>query len=92
MLEQALAAHNLAVESFARTIEVSSINIIKALVAGDAGIAFLYEAAIARDVEAGRLALINPDEPLAEHDIAFIYLKNSAFADRLDRLFDDLSR
>lgn len=92
VLEQALAAHNLAVESFARTIEVSSINIIKALVAGDAGIAFLYEAAIARDVEAGRLALINPDEPLAEHDIAFIYLKNSAFADRLDRFFDDLSR
>ena len=92
VLEQALSARNLSIGSFARTIEVSSINIIKSLVAGGAGIAFLYEAAIVRDVAEGRLALINPAEPIAEHDIAFIHLKNSAFTARLDRFFDELAR
>ena len=91
MLERALFDRNLAVEGFSQIIEVSSINIIKRLVARGAGISFLYEAAVQRDIDNGTLAPIPLSDALIEHDIAFIRLKNSAFATQLARFFDDIA-
>lgn len=91
VLERALFDHNLTIGSFAHVIEVSSINIIKTLVAEGAGIAFLYEAAVADDISSGRLARIRLNSTAIEHDIAFVHLKNSAFADRLMRFYDDIA-
>lgn len=91
VLERALFDRNLSVASFSRLIEATSINIIKTLVAEGAGIAFLYEAAVERDIASGRLARIPLAEPTVEHDIAFIHLAESAFSDRLARFFDDIA-
>lgn len=90
VLERALFDRNLSVASFSHVVEASSINIIKTLVAQGSGIAFLYEAALHNDVDSGRLSRIDVLDLQAEHDIAFIYLKHSAFADRLDRFFGDI--
>lgn len=90
VLEHALAARNLTVESFARSTEVESINIIKTLVESGYGISFLYEAAVARELAAGTLVRL----PLAgrpiEHDITLIRLKDNVFQKEFDHFFENL--
>lgn len=90
VLAHTLAQENLSVGSFARVTEVESINIIKVLAEHGYGITFLYEAAVQREIASGTLVRI----PLAgrpiEHDITFLSLKGSAFADEVASLFDDL--
>lgn len=90
VLEHALAARNLSVDSFARATEVESINIIKQLVASGYGITFLYGAAVVCELEAGTLTRIPLAGPLIEHDITFISPKGSVFAAEYARLFDGL--
>ena len=90
MLEHALAARNLSVDSFARVTEVESINIIKQFAASGYGIAFLYGAAVVCDLEAGMLARIPLAGHLIEHDFTFIRPKGSVFGAEYARLFDDL--
>ena len=90
MLERALFDRNLTIASFARMVEASSINIIKRLVAQGAGISFLYEAAVARELSDGTLARIALVDELIEHDIAFIHLKDSAYSEQLARFCDDV--
>ena len=72
VLEHALAARNLSVDSFARATEVESVNIIKQFAASGYGIAFLYGAAVVCELEAGTLARIPLAGHLIEHDITFI--------------------
>ncbi len=90
VLAHALEEKNLSIESFTRVTEVESINLIKAFVSSGYGLAFLYEVAVERELEEGSLVRI----PLAgrplEHDITFIRLKGSAFAEEFSRLFEDL--
>ena len=90
VLEHALAARNLSVDSFARVTEVESINIIKQFAASGYGIAFLYGAAVVCDLEAGTLARIPLAGHLIEHDFTFIRPKGSVFGAEYARLFDDL--
>ena len=90
VLEHALAARNLSVESFARVTEIESVNIIKQFAASGYGIAFLYGAAVVCDLEAGTLARIPLAGHLIEHDITFIRPKGSVFGAEYARLFDDL--
>ena len=90
VLEHALAARNLSVDSFARATEVESVNIIKQFAASGYGIAFLYGAAVVCELEAGTLARIPLAGHLIEHDITFIRPKGSVFGDEYARLFDDL--
>lgn len=92
VLEHALFDRNLAIGDFSHASEVSSIGVIKRLVAGGAGIAFLYEAAVRDDLASGALARI-PIEggPIARHDISFVRLPRSAYAAQLDALFDEIA-
>lgn len=91
VLEHALAARNLSLDGFARTTEVTSINIIKTLVANGYGIAFLYESAVQADCEAGVLQKIDLAEPPISHDMTFIWLKGSLFESEFRGLVGDLA-
>lgn len=90
VLSNALAARNLSIEGFADTIVAESIGIIKVLVAHDLGIAFLYEAAVQREVQEGALRALPLGERPIQHDVSFIRHKNSAFEPELKALFDAL--
>ena len=90
VLEHALAAQNLTVDGFAQASVVESLDVIKILVEHDLGISFLYEAAVARELAAGTLRVIDPEGLAILHDIAFIRLKNSVFEREFQNLFADL--
>lgn len=92
VLENALAARNLAIDSFAKTSEVSSIGVIKELVKHGVGISFLYRVAVEAEVERGELALIELAGNPIEHDIAFVRLPGSVFEEQLRRLFEGMRR
>ena len=60
------------------------------MVAHDLGVAFLYEAAVQRELQEGSLKEVPLAGPPIQHDIAFIRLKGSAFEPELQALFDAL--
>ena len=91
VLEHALAARNLALGGFEQASVVESLDIIKVFAARDLGIAFLYEAAVARELEAGILRIVELEDFEVEHDISFIRLKDSVFDSEFQRLFADLT-
>ncbi|MCI8424510.1 MAG: LysR family transcriptional regulator [Adlercreutzia sp.] len=90
VLAHALAARNLKLSSFAAVRTVESLDIIKVFVAEDLGIAFVYEAAIARELAEGSLAVIPLTGPALTHDISFVRLKDSAYEDDYRQLFSAL--
>lgn len=91
VLEHALAERNLTVESFARMTEVSSLNIIKEFVAAGVGVSFLYDAAVGAELQAGELARIALAGAPLSHAITFVHAKGSAFSQRFERFFDELT-
>ncbi len=90
VLDHALAARNLSIEGFADTLIAESLGVIKVMVAHDLGVAFLYEAAVQRELQEGSLKEVPLAGPPIQHDIAFIRLKGSAFEPELQALFDAL--
>lgn len=90
VLEHALAERNLALSSFARTTEVSSLNIIKEFVSAGVGVSFLYEAAVEGELAAGTLARIPLSGAPMGHAITFVHEKGSVFSERFERFFDEL--
>lgn len=91
VLEHALSGHNLILDTFARTTEVTSLNIIKTLVEHDYGIAFLYEPAIRAECERGTLQEIPLEDGPITHDFTFIWLKGSLFDNEFRSLINELS-
>ena len=82
ILEKHLAARDLGVDDFAGTLELASIPAIKACVTAGAGISFLYRAAVERELAAGELVDITPDDFAIEHDFALIWQRDSRYAER----------
>ena len=82
ILEKHLAARNLGVYDFAGTLELASIPAIKACVTAGAGISFLYRVAVERELAAGELVDITPDDFAIEHDFALIWQRGSRYAER----------
>lgn len=91
VLEHALAARNLTLESFRRVDEVESLDIIKVLASRGAGISFLYEAAVQRELAEGSLRSVPLDGPAIQHDITFIRLQGSVFEGEFRTLFAELA-
>lgn len=90
VLEHVLSDHNLVIDAFARTTEVTSLNIIKTLVEQDYGITFLYEPAVRAECEQGTLQKIPLEDSPIEHDFTFIWLKGSFFDIELRTLINEL--
>lgn len=91
VLEHALAARNLSLDGFARTTEITSLNIIKTFVEQDYGIAFLYESAVRAECEAKTLRRIELADAPIRRDMTFIWLRGSLFAEEFRALVGDLA-
>lgn len=76
ILEYSLMRHNIALSDFAGLIEVNDIKVQKALVEQGAGIAFLFEAAVAGEK---KLQAVPIDGFPLQHEINIIWRKNSIF-------------
>ncbi|MPN41546.1 hypothetical protein SDC9_189099 [bioreactor metagenome] len=63
------------------------MNVIKYLTMQDCGITFLYEAAVKKELEEKRLKKITLKDLNIQHDMTFIWRKNSVFTDYYDELF-----
>ena len=88
VLEHALRRRNLALSSFSRVVEVSSIGIIKSFVEAGLGVSFVYEAAVACELGEKSLARIEVrGEPIV-HDISFVRPRGSVFEGDFAMLFE----
>ncbi len=88
ILEQFLESRNMRIEEFSHVSEVSSIHTIKELVMDGCGIAFLYEAAVRRELESGLLRKVELEDFQITHDLTFVWRKGSIFADCYYDLFE----
>ncbi|QAT42797.1 LysR family transcriptional regulator [Aminipila luticellarii] len=87
ILERALEGKNYALSDFKNKVEVSNMNVIKFLTKEDCGITFLYEAAVKDELKAKTLRKVHLKDLNIQHDMTFIWRKNSIFTDYYCKLF-----
>lgn len=87
IFENILKQYNYSLNSFQNIIEIGNMAAIKQLVASSLGVTFLYEIAAKKELERGELRRID----IAGFDITrefnFVFLKDSAYADKYTRYF-----
>lgn len=89
ILERALAARDLSTDDFAGTIELASIPAIKACVAAEAGVTFLYRRAAADELARGELVDMTPPDFEVEHDFSAVWQRGSLYAGRFRSLLEE---
>lgn len=90
ILEKVLEGKNYALTDFKGKVEISNINVIKHLVKEGCGITFLYEAAVRKELEEQSIRKIELIDMNIEHDMTFIWRKNSVFSDYYCKIFEKL--
>ena len=63
------------------------MNVLKQLLLLGCGIAFLYRAAVAEDLDQGRLQALHLEDLQEHNDMVFIWRKGSLFAQHYQHLF-----
>lgn len=91
ILQRTLSRQNLSLDDFSCRMELGDMNLLKELLLEGCGIAFLYEAAVKRELQQGLVRQIHLEDFVESHDISFIWRKNSIFADRYQQLHQMLS-
>jgi DNA-binding transcriptional LysR family regulator len=91
ILERSLAAENYTLSDFPVKTVVNSIYTIIQLLKEDAGITFLYEAAVRREIEEGTIVKIPLKDFSVFHDFTFIWDKKSLFADTYRKICDEMA-
>lgn len=81
ILEQLLQAGNLSLESFPQLTEIGSLEAIKQLVQGGAGITFLHEVAARKELVGGQLARLEISGLKVRRELNFVFLKDSQHTD-----------
>ncbi|MEG0291967.1 MAG: LysR family transcriptional regulator [Anaerovoracaceae bacterium] len=88
IFEKSLESHNLSVNDFNNIIEISNIDAIKNMVAADAGITFMYKAAIKDELKRNLLQIIPIIDYNPLHNITFISPKRTCFSNEIEELYD----
>ena len=87
VLERALEAHGLSVQSFCRVTELGSLNLIKTLVCAGAGISFFYQPVVQAELDTGTLREIRLEGGEIRHDFTFVWRRGSVFASYYREVF-----
>jgi len=90
IFERAMEVCNYKINDFNNIIEISNLNIIKDFVVQDCGITFIYEAAVKKELDNGSLRKINIQDFNVNHEISFIWRKNSMFSNEYHAVFKSL--
>lgn len=80
IFEDALRRHNRTLRSFPKVATISEFSTIKSLVVDGLGVSFLYEPAVAKELEAGTLARFDLTETPMSGAFYFACLKDNLFA------------
>ncbi|MHC1722324.1 MAG: LysR substrate-binding domain-containing protein [Aminipila sp.] len=88
ILEKTLEGKNYSLTDFKNKVEISNMNVIKYLTKQDCGITFLYEIAVKKELEEKTLRKISLKDLKIQHDMTFIWRKNSVFTNYYDKLFE----
>ncbi len=82
ILERELQGRNRRIDNFSGMLELGNIEAMKRLVARGIGIAFLYEASVAKEIADGTLAEIPLNDFSVTHDYSFAFLKGGIYGER----------
>lgn len=82
ILERFLSGHNLHVDDFPAKTVVNNIHVIKELVMANCGIAFLYRAAVKKELLDGTLLELPLKSLNISHEITFLWNKNSIYREQ----------
>ena len=88
ILEHILKRHNISINDFKSKIEVNNISAQKSLVINGCGIAFLFEAIISEEIKNKIIKKIDINGFHLEHEINFIWRKNSVFRNDYLKIFN----
>ena len=88
IMQRSLEDRNYTVKDFENVIEISNLNTIKKLVEMNCGITFIYKAAVKRELEEGRLAEISIKDFNVNHNITFIWRKNSIHGEEYKSIYN----
>lgn len=82
VFEHLLQKYNLSTSSFTRITEIGNMEAIKQLVKAGLGITFLYLAAVRKELAQGDIKLLSVSDVNAQHELNFVFLKNSQHASK----------
>ena len=92
ILEKSLEGRNLKIRDFKRKHEVSSLHMIKKLVAEGCGITFVYEAAAREELLKGSLKKLELKDLPVVHDFTFVWRNHSIFSQDYLDIFNSLHK
>ena len=90
ILERYLSDKGYSLSDFSGISTIGSIHLIKKLVENNCGITFMYEIAVKKELEEGKIRVINVPDFNVYHEFNFIWRKNSVFHDYYQSLCSDL--
>ncbi len=90
VFERYLEGKNLLIHDFTNFMEISHIGAIKTMVEDGCGITFLYEAAVIREIENGKLVRVELEDFELSHDFTFIWRKGSIYSEYYKGIFEVL--
>lgn len=90
ILERYLSDKGYSFTDFLSISTIGSIHVIKKLVENKCGISFMYEIAVKKELEEGKIRIINIPDFNMHHEFNFIWRKNSVFHDYYQSLYFSL--
>lgn len=91
VFENWLARQDDSPRNFARLVELGSFMLIKELVRRSQAVAFVYEAVARREVEEGRLAILDMADFHVTHSLRFAYRRGDPRSKELEAFFRQIS-
>lgn len=89
ILERYLFEKGHSLDDFSGISAINSIHLIKQLVEQGCGISFMYEIAVKKEIEEGKLQIINIKDFNLYHEFNYIWRKNSVFEKYYQDIFLD---
>ncbi|SDM46814.1 LysR family transcriptional regulator [Lachnospira pectinoschiza] len=90
ILERSLSLENFKIADFKHFLQVENMHSIIQLLNLDAGISFLYKAAVEGELKSGKLEEIKLSDFKMKHDFTFIWQKKSIFSEEIEKICDSL--
>jgi DNA-binding transcriptional LysR family regulator len=92
ILERYLSENGYSLSDFTCMSTVGSIHVVKKLVENNCGITFLYEIAVRKELEEGKIRVVDVPEFNLYHEFNFIWRKNSVFRDYYQEIYTSLMK
>ncbi|MGB4660970.1 MAG: LysR substrate-binding domain-containing protein, partial [Mobilitalea sp.] len=90
ILERYLSDQGYSFKDFMSISTIGSIHVIKELVEKKCGISFLYEIAVKKEIEEGKIRVIKLPDCNMYHEFNFIWRKNCVFHEYYQSLYSSL--